>query len=263
MNPIYFPEWQGTIPQIIAAVFAVVWPLFFVLEATALFSFGYSKFADREQQRALPSRLGMFIIYFPAVVIFPAAYVIFGNPGTIWHWLVMAGMSIHFGKRCLETLFLHKYSGVMNLFTALAVCSLYSLLSGLLGVLAATEVPAELVNSDAFHPWTLTGVTLFVVGLFGNLYHHWLLANLREPGETGYKLPTGGLFPWVACPHYLLELVGWYGYALVFHHAAAWAVVLTMTAYLAGRSHNTVKWYRDRLGDEVPPDWRRLVPFIY
>jgi len=263
MNPLYFPAWHTSPAQIITVIFVVAIPVFFALEATALFSFGYSKFANREQQAALPSRLGMFIIYFPAVVIAPAVYAFLGNPGTTWHWLVMVAVSLHFGKRCLETMFLHKYSGVMNVFTALAVCSLYSILAALLGVIAATEIPAELVNSDAFNPWYITGGVLWTVGIAGNFYHHWLLANLRKPGETGYKLPRGGLFQWVACPHYTMELLGWLGFAFVFHHWTAWVLLGVMTAYLAGRGHNTVKWYRDRLGDEVPDGWKRMVPFVY
>lgn len=38
------------------------------------------------------------------------------------------------------------------------------------------------------------GSLMFVVGQLGNLYHHYLLATLRKPGEKGYKVPRGGLF---------------------------------------------------------------------
>ena len=91
--------------------------------------------------------------------------------------------------------------------------------------------------------------------------HHRILANLRVAGEKGYVLPTQGLFRYVACPHYLGEILAWCGYALIFHHFAAFAVTLAMTAYLFGRSHNTVKWYRERM--EPPANWRRVIPFIY
>ena len=50
---------------------------------------------------------------------------------------------------------------------------------------------------------------MFAVGSAGNLYHHHLLASLRKGGDTGYKVPMGGLFELVAAPHYLFELVAW------------------------------------------------------
>lgn len=36
----------------------------------------------------------------------------------------------------------------------------------------------------------------------------------------------------------------------------------SIPAYLMGRSHNTVKWYRERL-EGVPSNWKRLFPFVY
>lgn len=89
-----------------------------------------------------------------------------------------------------------------------------------------------------------------------------LLANLRAPGETGYVVPKGGLFPWVACPHYLGELIAWYGFSLVFHHVGAWVTTATMTFYLAGRAHNTLRSYRSK-DLELPTGWKRLLPFVY
>ena len=57
-------------------------------------------------------------------------------------------------------------------------------------------------------PWGLpVGLALFGVGLLGNFYHHYLLATLRSPGETKYKVPRGGCFEYVAAPHYFFELL--------------------------------------------------------
>ena len=90
-----------------------------------------------------------------------------------------------------------------------------------------------------------------------------LLADLRKPGETDYKLPQGGLFPYVACPHYLAELIGWLGFSLVFRHVGALMLTFVMVMYLAGRSHATLAWYRERLGERVPAHWKRLVPYVF
>ena len=75
-------------------------------------------------------------------------------------------------------------------------------------------------------------------------------------------MPVGGLFRWVACPHYTFELLSWWGLCLFFQHAAAYVLALTMTCYLAGRAHATLRWYRQKV-PAAPADWRRLVPGIY
>lgn len=261
--PLYVPPWTWSIPQIITVVFVPCIPLFFATEGFQLFSFGYSKFADRAARWKLPSRLGMFLLYFPAVFVGPG--LLFGLRGPIdgWHLLAVGLVSAHFAKRCLEVLFLHKYSGFTNGFSTVAISSLYATLSGLVGALAATELQPALVSAPPFTTWLVPGLVLWTLGQGGNLYHHWLLANLRKPGETDYKVPKGGLFGLVACPHYLFELVGWLGFSLVFQHVTAWVLLGTMSGYLFGRSRATLGWYKERLGDRLPAGWRGVVPFVY
>lgn len=40
------------------------------------------------------------------------------------------------------------------------------------------------------------------------LFHrsHIILANLRKPGEKGYKIPVGGAFNFVTCANYMFEV---------------------------------------------------------
>ena len=205
----------------------------------------------------------MVIIYLPAVALFWVPLSLRDVALTDWHILAGSLVSLHFLERVLESLFLHRYSGVMNLASVVMICGLYSSLSLLLGEVSATEVGGDGMPLTGFEVELRVGIGLWSVGVLLNLHHHRLLANLRKPGETGYEMPRGGLFRWIACPHYFAEIVGWWGYALVFHHVAAPIAASTMSLYLAGRSHNTVKWYRERMPDAVPTGWKRLIPFVY
>ncbi len=258
----YLPDWNGSFDHLLVAIFLVLGPFFFLSEAHGGFAFGYSKFADREARFTLPSRLGMFLLYFPAVLLFPLTVGLSDEAPTTWHLVCAAMVSAHFGKRCLEALFIHKYSGVMNGFSVVMICGLYSTLSGLLGWIAVHDVPSTLLQSPNFTPLWIPGFIIWSLGTAINAYHPVLLANLRPPGETGYKVPEGGLFRWIACPHYLGELIAWWGFSLIFHHVAAFVVTLTMTFYLSGRAYNTLKWYRGK-DLELPAGWKRLVPFVY
>jgi len=39
-----------------------------------------------------------------------------------------------------------------------------------------------------------SGLAMFISGLVINIHSDHILRNLRKPGETGYKIPTGTLF---------------------------------------------------------------------
>ncbi|MBX7193703.1 MAG: 3-oxo-5-alpha-steroid 4-dehydrogenase, partial [Sandaracinaceae bacterium] len=51
-------------------------------------------------------------------------------------------------------------------------------------------------------PRFLVGAALFVTGFVINQHADWVLMNLRKPGETGYKIPRGGLYERISCPNY-------------------------------------------------------------
>lgn len=69
------------------------------------------------------------------------------------------------------------------------------------------------------HPCFLTGFALWLVGMVINIHSDHILRNLRKPGETGYKIPRGGLFEYVTAANYFGELVEWCGFAL-----ASWSL---------------------------------------
>ena len=47
-------------------------------------------------------------------------------------------------------------------------------------------------------PQFLIGVVVFFIGFTINYQSDGILRNLRKPGETGYKIPHGGLFEYVS-----------------------------------------------------------------
>jgi hypothetical protein len=88
----------------------------------------------------------------------------------------------------------------------------------------------------------------------GNLYHHYLLANLRggskkTDGEKKYVAPKGGLFNYVAAPHYFFELLGWLGIAVVAQQMNAYLVFLSMASYLSGRAYSQNGWNRSEFSE--------------
>jgi very-long-chain enoyl-CoA reductase len=245
-----------------------------IISALQLLSFGsywneveektrtpYSKFATikDKQVTTVPSRIGMLVIYTPALVVcyaltFVAPVERFSLAGLLCF--------LSFLKRDVEVLFVHKYSGTMPLSSATSIALIYSMYS-LLVCCVATPKPSEI--------YRILGTGVFTVGILGNGYHHILLANLRSTTSTStnaaskkYVAPRGGLFKYVAAPHYLFELITWFGVAVSSQHLNVFFIFITMTSYLAGRSVAQNRWNRQKFSEKEWPACRRnLIPFLW
>ena len=109
----------------------------------------------------------------------------------------------------------------------------------------------------------MLGLVVFGLGELMNGYHHWLLARLRLQGVHTYVVPHGGLFGWVASPHYFGEVLSFVGYAMMSDLLPVWGNALVVSAYLSSRANSTLKWYQREMPLRIPTGWRRLVPFVY
>jgi 3-oxo-5-alpha-steroid 4-dehydrogenase 1 len=111
-------------------------------------------------------------------------------------------------------------------------------------------------------PRFLVGVTLFLAGFIVNRWADLALRALRKPGETGYRIPYGGLFRWVSCPNYLGEIVEWSGWALATWSLPGLAFAVWTFANLAPRARSHHTWYHASFA-EYPAERKALVPWIW
>ena len=111
-------------------------------------------------------------------------------------------------------------------------------------------------------PRFIIGVLVFAAGFFINLQSDSILRNLRKPGETGYKIPKGGLYRWVSSPNYLGEMMEWAGWALATWSLAGLTFFLWTIANLFPRAVANHKWYRETFED-YPKRRRAVVPFLF
>uniref|UniRef100_A0A7S4RTC1 3-oxo-5-alpha-steroid 4-dehydrogenase C-terminal domain-containing protein n=1 Tax=Ditylum brightwellii TaxID=49249 RepID=A0A7S4RTC1_9STRA len=217
------------------------------------------RLSDKESivQRMIPSKTGMLIIYVPAVVVAVILQMILpaitsSYASTVPGWMLLA----HFIKRCGEVLYLHKYSGETNLDAARFIGYSY----------ASTTLSISLVSSPSNS--SQLGIILFIIGSLGNLYHHYLLASLRSgvslSEKKKYMAPKGGMFEYVATPHYFFELVAWMGIALASNQLTAFLNFISMTCYLMARSYNQNQWNMKRFEEKEWPSSRmNMIPFLF
>ncbi|KAL4200411.1 hypothetical protein AMTRI_Chr03g56380 [Amborella trichopoda] len=222
----------------------------------------YSKFwrsnpeKNLKKENSISSTKGMLTVYTPAFV---ASMVSFG----FIEWqlrplLLSSTLALHFCKRIVEVLFVHRYSGGMMLDTSFLI-SLSYFLSSVTMIYSQSLTPG---HPEPALDLKYIGVPLFLLGITGNFYHHYLLSKLRKNQSDGYKIPSGGLFGLAVCPHYLFEILGFVGVTFIAQTLYALAFTLGTISYLMGRSYATRKWYLAHFKD-FPRERKALIPYIF
>jgi 3-oxo-5-alpha-steroid 4-dehydrogenase 1 len=111
-------------------------------------------------------------------------------------------------------------------------------------------------------PRFIIGSLIFVVGLVINWHSDGILINLRKPGETGYKIPNGGLFTWVSCPNLLGEIIEWLGFAILTWSLPGLVFVIWTFANVAPRAVSHHAWYQTRFS-EYPKKRKAIFPYVW
>jgi steroid 5-alpha-reductase/3-oxo-5-alpha-steroid 4-dehydrogenase 1 len=110
-------------------------------------------------------------------------------------------------------------------------------------------------------PRFIVGAMIFVAGYHINRKADRMLAALRKPGETGYRIPRGWLYERISCPNYFGEFLVWIGWAIATWSAAGGVFVLWTLANLLPRALTNHGWYRQKFPD-YPGQRRAVIPFL-
>lgn len=108
----------------------------------------------------------------------------------------------------------------------------------------------------------LVGSALFLLGTFFNWRADNKLIHLRKPGETGYKIPEGGLFHYVSCPNLLGEVIEWLGFAILTWSLPGLAFFVWTFANLVPRAISHHKWYHSKFSN-YPPRRKAIFPYLW
>lgn len=157
----------------------------------------------------------------------------------------------HYGKRLLETIFIHRFSNatmpIMNLFKN---CTYYWGFAAYISY--HVNHPLYTSPSDT---QVYLGLGAFLLCQLGNFSCHVLFRNLRPAGSKERKIPVPdgnpltGLFNLVSCPNYTYEIGAWVSFTIMTQclpaglFAAAGAYQMTMWAL--GKHTNYRKEFKD------------------
>ncbi|KAM3282677.1 very-long-chain enoyl-CoA reductase isoform X1 [Capsicum chacoense] len=218
---------------------------------------GTTKIENDEKKARIDSKKGMLLLYSPAFLAAVSSFAIFPYDDLRFA-LVCSALTIHFFKRVLEVLFVHKYSGSMDIEATIVISSSYFLSTVIMIYCQHLTQGLPEPSIDLRY----SGFIIFLVGIIGNFYHHILLSNLRTKGEKEYKIPQGGLFDFAICPHYLFEILIFVGISCTSQTLYAISFTLGTALYLMGRSIATRRWYKSKF-DDFPKAIKALIPYIF
>ena len=171
---------------------------------------------------------------------------------------------LHFVKREIETLFVHRFSAATMPFRNIFKNSAhYWLLSGL-NMAVWIYAPSSPTATTSSSLLIYTGLALYIVGEIANASVHLTLRGLRSSGGTERNIPKGALFNIVTCPNYMMEAVSWIGVYLV--SGFSWSVLL----FLAVSVGQMMEWakkkekrYRKEFGDKYKKKRYTMLPGIW
>ncbi|KAL7525848.1 hypothetical protein ACHAXR_001187, partial [Thalassiosira sp. AJA248-18] len=182
--------------------------------------------------------------------------------------------AIHFVKRCLEVLFLHVFSGRTNCWSPILISTIYTYGAILVAYAGDGNGDSNItIPTTSITPQNIIGTVVFVIGIAGIFYHHCLLAFLCRSSPTYTQnakakyvppKPKGGLFSYIAAPHYLFELIGWLGIAIVSNQMNVFFLLTSMSSYLSGwRAAQNEFNQRKFDAKDWPFERTNLIPFVY
>lgn len=175
----------------------------------------------------------------------------------------MVMLVLHFFKRELETLYVHRFSLATMPARNIFKNSLHYWVPG--GALIAyfSYSPTSITAKEGNPLLTYAGLALFVFGELANANAHLVLRGLRSPGGTERGVPNGFGFEWVTCPNYLFEAIAWLGILVVNRH---WSTALFI-ALAVGQMALWAKKKENRYRKEGGASYRKkkyaMIPGIW
>ena len=211
------------------------------------------------------NRAGWVVMEAPAALAFAAWFVLDERTGTTAEWVFFGLWVAHYLHRAfIYPLGLRGVNKRMPVAVA-GMAFMFNAVNGCLNGCYLFALPDDgyrYANGWLGDPRFLAGLAFFVAGFTINRQADHVLRHLRAPGESGYKIPYGGLYRWVSCPNYLGEIVEWIGWAVATWSLPGLAFAAWTVANLAPRARAHHAWYREHFPD-YPPERRALVPGLW
>jgi 3-oxo-5-alpha-steroid 4-dehydrogenase 1 len=220
----------------------------------------YGRHARKGWGPEIGQRAGWVLMELPAVALWLAIYFAGEHALEVAPLALMLLWQIHYVNRTFVFPVRIKASGKTTPISIVATAIVFNTLNAYVNARWVSEF-GRYASSWLYDARFVIGAALFFAGFAINQHADYVLMNLRKPGESGYKVPQGGLYRWISCPNYFGEILEWTGWAVATWSLAGLAFALYTIANLAPRALKHHEWYREKFPD-YPRERRALVPFV-
>jgi protein-S-isoprenylcysteine O-methyltransferase Ste14 len=221
----------------------------------------YGRYASTSWGPTAAARTAWLVMELPALCVIPLVFLRFGGsaPPAV---ALLCLWEMHYVYRTLAFPFLIRDTGRRMPVLLVLMAMVFNAMNGYVNGAALSVTPPRLGADALTDSRFALGIAVFALGFAVHVLADSGLRRLRAPGETGYRIPRGGLFDLVACPNYFGEIVQWCGWALAAWSPAAAAFAVFTAANLVPRAHVYRRWYRERFPD-YPMKRKRVIPFLF
>ena len=210
---------------------------------------------------AISNKVGWILMELPTITLMPLFFLLGTNKLDIVIILFLGLYLIHYINRTLIFPFRIKTNKKKIPLQIVILAFIFNLFNTfLIGYYFGNISPAYGFNWFS-SSYFIIGFTLFMLGLIINWQSDSILINLRKKGESGYKIPFGGMFKYISCPNHFGEILEWIGFAILTWSLASFAFALWTVANLLPRSIAHHKWYKQKF-KEYPKERKAIFPFI-
>jgi protein-S-isoprenylcysteine O-methyltransferase Ste14 len=251
-----------------ASVFRIFLIISFVV-ATGIFialffvSAPYGRHSRRGWGLQLPNWTGWLLMESVSAIVMLAMFLIGDVPKTLTTIIFLLMWEAHYIHRSYIYPFLLRDGKKKMPITVIIMAVAFNLGNGYLnGRYIFHFSGGRYSMSWLLDPRFIVGTMLFIGGFIINRWADNTLRGLRKPGETGYKVPYGGLYEYISCPNYLGEILEWFGWAIATWSLPGLTFAIWTFANLVPRAWSHHKWYHDNFS-EYPLNRKALIPGIW
>jgi protein-S-isoprenylcysteine O-methyltransferase Ste14 len=220
----------------------------------------YGRHARKGWGPEVGQRLGWVLMELPAVALWLGIYALGRNALQTAPLVLMGLWQMHYVNRTFVFPLRIKAEGKRTPLSIVGTAVLFNTLNAYVNARWVSELgdyPATWLADPRF----VLGALLFLAGFAINQHADAVLMSLRKPGESGYKIPHGGLYRFVSCPNYLGEMLEWTGWAVATWSLPGLAFALYTASNLVPRAVKHHAWYREKFAD-YPARRRAILPFV-
>jgi 3-oxo-5-alpha-steroid 4-dehydrogenase 1 len=211
---------------------------------------------------SINNKLGWVIMEAAAALVFAICFMFGSNINTITTLVFFGLWEAHYIHRAFIYPFglRSKSRGMPIIIVGFGL--LFNTVNGYLNARYISIFSNGYTNGWLGDPRFVAGVLLFITGFIINRRADQILHDLRQPGESVYKIPYVGLYRWISCPNYLGEVIIWLGWAVATWSLPGLVFATWTVANLVPRARAHHAWYREHFPD-YPPERKALLPGLW